>query len=415
MADPDGYLAGLERVGWKLGTERVEALLARLGDPQRAYATIHVVGTNGKSSTTRMIAALLAAGREAWKTRPVGAMTSPHRLEWRERTEVAGRPIEPEAWGRAVAAVAAADPTDLGATQFEVAAAASFWALREAGVDVAVVEAGLGGRLDATNVLDSTVSVLSGIGLDHTDWLGDSELEIAAEKLAVLRPGSSLVVGRCSGAVAELAAATASERGARLVWSNDSAIGDRPGAPYLRRNLALAVAAVREFGVEVGDGEIASAAGIFLPGRFEVIAGEPVIVLDAAHNSDGARALAEALAAADPAELPRPRIGCVGLLADKDAAAVLGQMLGHLDQLVCTAISPPSGSGRVQVPPHTPDGLVKLSIPLGFSATAVADPSKAIADVIALAMRRRGTAVLFGSHYLLNQLWTVKRARCSSK
>ncbi len=217
--DAQLYLGSLEPVGWRFGLERMRALCAALGDPQESYRSLHVVGTNGKSSVTLMTAGILEASGLL-----TGACLSPHAWRWSERTRIAGAEIGPVAFGAAVERVAnavAEVESDLGEgeriTQFEAAVAASFVAFAEAEVDVAVIEAGLGGRLDATNVIPSVATALTSVGLDHTQWLGESESEIAAEKLAVLREGTVLVVGRLSPAVAELAEWTAVERSAELI------------------------------------------------------------------------------------------------------------------------------------------------------------------------------------------------------
>ncbi|HET7508748.1 MAG TPA: hypothetical protein VFJ65_00725, partial [Solirubrobacterales bacterium] len=185
----------------------MRTLTTALGLPQHRFASIHVVGTNGKSSVTRMTAALLEAhGLKA------GACVSPHSERWSERTLIGGKEVGEEAWARAVEQVArAAEGVDRtleegdAVTQFEAATAASFLALAAARVEVAVVEAGLGGRLDATNTIPSKVTVLTSIGLDHTEWLGETEVEIAAEKLAVLRDQTTLVLGGVSDEVQALA------------------------------------------------------------------------------------------------------------------------------------------------------------------------------------------------------------------
>src|SRR5438874_4018536 len=170
----------------EFGLGRMYALLAELGEPQRAYPAIHVVGTNGKSTATRRAAAFLA--REGLS---VGAYTSPHVSGWAERIQVDGEDADLE---RALARVR--EPAErAGATQFEVLTAATLAEFAEAGVDVAVVEAGLGGRLDATNVLDARIVVLTNVALDHTDVLGDTREQIAKEKLAVVTPGETVVVG----------------------------------------------------------------------------------------------------------------------------------------------------------------------------------------------------------------------------
>ncbi len=201
-----------------------------LGMPQHRFASIHVVGTNGKSSVTRMTAALLEAHGVS-----AGACVSPHAERWSERVLIHGREIGVAEFAVAVerAAVAAEtvnrtlEPGE-AVTQFELATAASFVALANARVGAAAIEAGLGGRLDATNTIPSRVTVLASVGLDHTEWLGESEAEIAAEKLAVLRDHTTLVVGRVSPAVRTLAERTAAEHGATLIVAPDVRLARAP-------------------------------------------------------------------------------------------------------------------------------------------------------------------------------------------
>ena len=250
--DPDAYLDSLEPVGWRLGLERMRTLTTALGLPQHRFASVHVVGTNGKSSVTRMTAALL----EAHGLRG-GACLSPHADRWSERTLIGGAEIAPEAWADAVLKVAnAAAGVNRGlddgdaVTEFEAATAATFVALANARVEVAAIEAGLGGRLDATNTIPSRITVLTSVGLDHTEWLGETELEIAAEKLAVLRDHTTLVLGRVSGGVRALAERVAAERAAELVPApEDPGEGIELAATggFQRRNFALAMAAARAF------------------------------------------------------------------------------------------------------------------------------------------------------------------------
>jgi hypothetical protein len=235
-ADWIASLSPWPRDGFGLG--RMRELLAGLGDPQLRYPAVHVVGTNGKSTTTRMIEALLLdAGLS------VGAYVSPHVERWSERIRVAGAEADFE---RAVAAVRPR-AASLGATQFEALTAAALLAFAEAAVDAAVVEAGLGGRHDATNVLRTRVVVLTSVALDHMDVLGDTREEIAAEKLAVVREGAIVVVGEPEWR------ALAEENGAADV------------AVTARSNLALAVAGAEAFLGRLVDPHVAE--DVVLPGR----------------------------------------------------------------------------------------------------------------------------------------------------
>jgi dihydrofolate synthase/folylpolyglutamate synthase len=339
--DADAYLDSLEPVGWRLGLERMRKLTTALGLPQHRFASIHVVGTNGKSSVTRMTAALLEA--HGLRT---GACVSPHAERWSQRTLIGGEEASEAVWAQAVGQVArAAKAVDRtlsdgeAVTQFEAATAASFVALANARVEVAVVEAGLGGRLDATNTIPSKVTVLTSIGLDHTEWLGESEAEIAAEKLAVLRDQTTLVLGAVSPEVEELAARTAGERGARLVRAPADpgpGVRLRASGEFQRRNFAIACAAAEAFLGHL-DRELATqvAADLTVPGRLEQVAAHPPIYVDAAHNPDGAMALAGSLPGLAGG---RRVIACLAVLADKDAEAMIAALAPALDRVICTEL-----------------------------------------------------------------------------
>ena len=324
----------------EFGLGRMHALLAELGDPQRAYPAIHVIGTNGKSTATRRAAAFLA--REGLT---VGAYTSPHVSGWSERIQVDGEDAEIE---QALERVR--EPAErLGATQFEVLTAAAFAEFAAARVDVAVVEAGLGGRLDATNVLDARVVALTNVGLDHTDVLGETREEIAAEKLAVLSPGAVLVAGEAEwgGILAEDVARAAAEA-------------------FLGRELE-------------GDVEIS------LPGRFD-LSGEDVFA--GAHNPAGVEWL-----------LPRlPRddyVVVASILEDKDATAML-RLLGRAGRsLVATA----SASARAL----DAEELARVAGPYFDHVESMTNPEEALARARELA-GPDGALLVTGSLYLLADL-----------
>jgi dihydrofolate synthase/folylpolyglutamate synthase len=267
------------------GTERMRALLDSLGSPQSGLPAIHVVGTNGKSTTTRMTETLLLANGV-----PAGAYLSPHVRSWAERIRARGSEVELETVLAAVRPAA----EQLDATQFEVLTAAAFVAFRDARVEAAVVEAGLGGRHDATNVLDETrVVVLTNVSLDHTDVLGETREAIAAEKLAVMHPGCTAVLGEPEWAAA-----------ARRAGAGDVVVAS--GGPR-----ALALAAARAFlGGEVDPDPLDD---VRLPGRLERREGE---VRDGAHNPEGVRWLVE--------HLPRDDYTVMAsMLADKDVDEML--------------------------------------------------------------------------------------------
>ncbi len=407
MLDPDAYLDALEPVGWRLGLDRMWKLTTALGFPQRRFASVHVVGTNGKSSVTRMIAALLEAHGVS-----SGACLSPHSSRWTERTLIRGEEIAPEAWAEAVEQVAAAAEgvnrtleEGEAVTEFEAATAATFVALARARVQAAAIEAGLGGRLDATNTIPSRVTVLTSVGLDHTEWLGETELEIAAEKLAVLKDQSTLVLGRVSAEVRELAERTAAEHGATLVVApEDPGPGVELAAtgPFQRRNFALAVAAAEAFLGEVDPERVAAvAAGILVPGRLELIAAGPPTYVDAAHNPDGAAALAEALPGIAAG---RPVVACLAVLADKDAPAMVAALAPALRAVVCTEIPPAAllGHGRPGARSRPARELAELCQAHGLEAIAEPDLGAALRRATEDACASfAGVLVVTGSHYLI--------------
>jgi dihydrofolate synthase/folylpolyglutamate synthase len=404
--DAEAYLASLEPLGMRFGLERIRKLVSALGMPQHRFASVHVVGTNGKSAVTQMTAALLEAhGMSA------GAYLSPHDERWAERIQLRGAEIAAEAFAAAVQRVAEAVPAvertlDEGdfVTQFEADTAVAFVAMAAAGVDVAVIEAGLGGRLDATNVLPSRVTALTSIGLEHTQWLGDTELEIAAEKLAVLRDHSTLVLGPVSAEVEQLARETASERSARLVTVKDLApqVELASAAPYLRRDFAVALAAADAvLGSLDPERVLELAPGLELRGRMELVEGDPPLILDAAHNPAGARALAEALPAAAAG---RPVIACLAALADKDAAGIVAALAPAVAGLVATEVPPErlATAGRPGAEAFAAPALAAAGREAGIGwVEEEPEPAAALALARERARASRGVVLVTGSHYLL--------------
>lgn len=334
--------------GMELGLERIEAILELLDNPQRSFAAIHVVGTNGKSSTTRFaVAALAAQGAKA------GAYLSPHISGWNERVLIAEprrlpAPIAAEAFAEAIEAAEAAaqqvDEARVGAcTQFEVLTAGALLALRTAGVEVAVIEAGLGGRLDATNVLNAPVVVLTGVALEHTEHLGNTRELIAAEKLAVLRPGAVLIAGGMDDEIRPTIEALAAEhRVARAMLVAPGMLDDElpdlvAAGSFQRGNAMLALGAAAAL---VGEGfkvrpAMEAIAKVVVPGRLEIVGRYPLVIRDAAHNPDGARALAGELARATRGA--KPVVGVIALLADKDADGFVAALARSLDVVIATA------------------------------------------------------------------------------
>jgi dihydrofolate synthase/folylpolyglutamate synthase len=389
-------------------------LSTALGLPQHRFASIHVVGTNGKSSVTRMIAALL----EAHGTR-TGACVSPHATRWAERVLIGGEEIDGVAFAAAVERTAQAAATvnrglepGEAVTQFEVATAAAFVAFAAARIETAVVEAGLGGRLDATNTIPSRVTVLTSIGLDHTAWLGESELEIAAEKLAVLRDHTTLVLGRVSAEVASLAERTAAQRGAKLLIAPEDPgeIELRAAGRFQRRNFALACAAAEAFLGDLDSDSVASvAATLTVPGRLERVGEDPPAFIDVAHNPDGAVALAEGLA---EIATGRPVVACIAALADKDAWAMIRALAPVLSRAVCTELDGAAleSRGLPGIASHSAAKLADACREAGLSAEQVPDFGTAVRRGRQLAAQRPGGVLLVtGSHYVLAPARAVLR------
>jgi dihydrofolate synthase/folylpolyglutamate synthase len=353
-----------------------------------------------------MIAAILK--RHGLRT---GSYVSPHLVSYTERVQIAGQDVETHAFAAAVARAAwAADRVnrtlaeDDHVTQFELLTAAAFWELARREVQVVVVEAGLGGRFDATNVIESKVAALTNVGLEHTRWLGPTIGDIAAEKLAVLVEGSVLAVGVDMPAeVLDLARAAVAERGAKLLVAErpttDFAMGAR--GSFQRENFALARLAagayLQSVGIEMCDSEVRVAAALTsVPGRLHVVADDPFTVVDGAHNP----AAVEAMAASLPELLTdRPAALVLGVLDDKDAAGMLARLLPSFERAWFTA--PPSPRAL------SPATLSSLASQLGFEHTECEPhPTRALAAAQSWArsVERGGAVLVTGSVYLVGDL-----------
>ena len=346
-----------------LSLDRIRALLAALGDPHRDVPVIHVTGTNGKGSTVRMAAAVLRALGLS-----VGTYTSPHLEALNERLSWDGRPVDDETLAGLIADVARVEPQlggEIGApSYFEILTAAAFKWFADLAVDVAVVEVGLLGRFDATNVAEGRVAVLTNVGRDHTDGRPGWRAAVADEKAGIVTPGSTLVLGETDPALAPIF----DRAGASAVWRRDEdfgcpanqlALGGRvldlrtPGALYDEvflplhgahqgDNAAIALAAVEAFVGRSLDPDVVreGLASVGVPGRFEVVGRRPLVVLDGAHNPDGAATLAATLA--EGFSSPGRRRFLLGLLDGRDPVAMLEALgVGRDDELVvCPPPSP---------------------------------------------------------------------------
>ncbi len=387
-AQADAWLASRDLVGWRFALDRIHKLLHALGDPHLEAPAVHIVGTNGKSSTTRMIAALLAAhGRQP------GAFLSPHLADLRERIEIGGVPISENAHAGAVAEVARAavgvdEPGD-PVTQFEAHTATAFVALAEAECDVYVVEAGLGGRLDSTNVLGAAVVALTSVDLDHTALLGDTIEEITAEKVAVVTPGAALVLGAGLSEAATIVARDHAARvGAQVITARPEPLDRALGATYQAENFALARAVCEAYMGALDLRIVREVARTFaMPARFEQVGSEPITILDGAHNPAGARALSASL---DQAGLSSGGVAVVSVLADKDAAGIVAALDGRVDHFVLTDC----GSPRA-LPPADLAAVVRATLPAAH--VDVVDRPGAALDFARTAAGPRGFVVVCGT------------------
>jgi dihydrofolate synthase/folylpolyglutamate synthase len=396
--------------------DRMRSLVDLLGSPQQAQPAIHVTGTNGKGSTVRMITALLGA-----QNLSVGTYTSPDLERVNERISRNGEPIDDDAFAEAVWAVAELEGlSGIRPHRFEILTLAAFRWFADLPVDAAVVEVGLGGRWDATNVVDGAVAVVTNVGLDHTEVLGPSRADIAGEKAGIVKPGAALVLGETDDALVPIFEA---ERPAS-VWRrdrdfsclrNDVAVGGRnldlatPGARYddvflalhgahQGDNAALALAAVEAFFDRPLDEEVVreAFATVAVPGRFEVVGRSPLVVLDGAHNPDGARAAAATLADFGVAG---DRLLVVGMNRGRDAV----EMLEALDARSARGIVATEADWVRAMPA---DEIAEAARSIGIDAEVV----RAVPDAV-----RRATAMATEDDLVLvaGSLYVVGEARAS--
>jgi dihydrofolate synthase/folylpolyglutamate synthase len=411
------YLLSLELFGMRFGLERMRRLMTALDFPAGRLPAIQVVGTNGKSSTTRMVAAILH--RHGLRT---GAYLSPHLGSFAERVEVDERSLDAgrfaQALQRAAKAASLVDrglPDEDRVTQFEVLTAAVYWELARCAVDVAVVEAGLGGRYDATSVIDPAVVALTNVGLEHTRWLGPTERHVAEEKLAVVPAGGKLVVGPLGPEALAVAERTAKERGAlmrrldrdfavevapdqtfrvRTTRRTYERLTLRPLGQFQRINFAVALSAAEEYLGPLNPDAVRNAAGsLRLPGRLEIRERDPLVIYDGAHNLPAVVALCASL---DQLIAGRRLVAVVSVLDDKDAAGMLSVLLPLCSGVVFTR----SNHARA-LPPATLESLCRQLG--GPRAEVVGDPGAALDHARSLA-GRDGAVLATGSIYLLSDL-----------
>jgi dihydrofolate synthase / folylpolyglutamate synthase len=408
------WLDSLELFGMKLGLGTIGRLAEALGHPERAYPVVHIAGTNGKGSVAAMMStALTAAGHRA------GRYTSPHLVRVEERAAIDGRSVSPAAFDRALARVRAAATalaTDHQPTYFEITTAASFEIFRDAAVDVAVIEVGLGGRYDATNIVAPAVTVITSIDFDHEAHLGTTLEAIAGEKAGIVKPGVPVVAGHLPPSALGVVRRAASLAHAPLTEADEAGevttrhagngrvevhIRTRRGeyGPALlglrgrhqAQNAAVAVLALEACG-ERGIGAppeaiVRGLAEARWPARLDLIdLGGRSLLVDGAHNASGAQALADYLRETYPAGLPL----VFGVMADKALLTMLTALSPSARPLILTR-----APGRRAADPET----------LAEVARALADPPEVIVErdvsrALELAWQRGNVAVVAGSLYL---------------
>ncbi|MCR4513117.1 folylpolyglutamate synthase/dihydrofolate synthase family protein [Aeromicrobium sp. 50.2.37] len=378
--------------------ERITALCRLLGDPQDAYPVVHLTGTNGKSSTARMIDALLRA-----LDLRTGRFTSPHLQSMTERISLDGEPLTEEQFVEAFADVAAYaqvvdDSQPHPISFFELTVAMAYAAFADAPVDAAVVEVGMGGAWDATNVATGRVAVVTPVAVDHTAYLGDRAVDIALEKSGIIKPGAHAVLAGQEPEVLDVLMRRSMEVGATALREGvDFGVADRLNAvggqqislqglnaryddvllqlhgAHQAQNAAVALASVEAFvGAELDGDLVRSAFGeVTSPGRLEVLRRSPTVLVDSAHNPHGVRA---ALETVQDAFTFSPLVGVVSVMADKDVEQMLRELEPVLAHVVCTQNSLPRamradelgelaadvfGEDRVTVEPGLDDALVR--------------------------------------------------------
>jgi dihydrofolate synthase/folylpolyglutamate synthase len=397
--------------GIKPGLERTEAILARLGSPHKKLTAIHVAGTNGKGSVVATAEALLSA-----PGRKIGRYTSPHLIDFRERITVDSAPI-PEAAVLAFLEKWIPAAEEMGATFFELTTALAFdWFARQK-VDIAVIETGLGGRLDSTNVLTPRVAAVTSIGLDHTDLLGDTLEAIAREKAGIFKRGVSAVIGESAPEIRALLVKCAKEAGADpiIVIDDEYRLSDvevsargtsfllgtgseqqRVTTPLIgafqARNTVIAIATVAALGPPYlpARAEISTKlAKIFLPARFQRWRS---FIFDVAHNPDGARAVAGSIRALNP---PAPRIALVAVLADKDWKGIIRALAPSVDRFVFT--NAPSAPPERRWDPSQAQAFAKSQ---GLESELEPDLDRALE----IAQMSAGTVLVTGSFHTVGDV-----------
>ncbi|MDH3500037.1 MAG: bifunctional folylpolyglutamate synthase/dihydrofolate synthase [Acidimicrobiia bacterium] len=417
------YLDAHVGLGVRPGLDRITRLLQLMGDPHLEIPVIHIAGTNGKTTTALLVSALITGHGLT-----TGTFTSPHLETIEERFRIDDEIATEEEFAQSIADVAPfADALEAEAgerpTYFELTAAAAFAFFAERAVDVAVVEVGLGGRLDATNVVRPEVAVVTTVGLDHTEYLGDTLERIAVEKLAIAKPGSVLITGELPDAVESIAEHHAAAEGldrraierdfsvdeSRLAVGGWVASVDGLHGQYEEvylplhgrhqvTNLAVAIAATEAFfGRELDTDAVQEAiAEVQSPGRIEVVRHDPLVVIDGAHNEASMAVLAETL------EYEFPDLAWTvifGVLGDKDIESMLGHLEPRIGRLIVTEADSPRS-----IPVGQLAAMVRRSLP----DIASVEVAATVPDAVVEAM---GTTDADGAILVTGSLYVVGEAR----
>ncbi|SFN30696.1 dihydrofolate synthase / folylpolyglutamate synthase [Izhakiella capsodis] len=355
------YLENLHSQAIELGLTRVQQVARRLDLLKPAPFVFTVAGTNGKGTTCRTLETLLlAAGFR------VGVYSSPHLVRYTERVRVQGQELSESAHTASFSAIEAGRET-LSLSYFEYGTLSALWLFRAAQLDVVILEVGLGGRLDATNIVDADVAVVTSIALDHTDWLGPDRESIGREKAGIFRAGKPAVVGDPD--MPASIAIVAEEAGAQLLcrdrdwslqqsdsgWSfrfNQSVLNDLPFPQVPLANAATALAALQASGLVVRENVIREyLATAELPGRFQTVQQSPRLILDVAHNPHAASYLARQITQLNPSGEVH---AVVGMLHDKDIAGTLAALAPAVDYWYCAPLTGPRGASAQQLSAHLP-------------------------------------------------------------
>jgi dihydrofolate synthase / folylpolyglutamate synthase len=394
--------------------ERMRELMTVLGDPERAYPSIHLTGTNGKGSTAAMATALLGAMGLG-----VGTYTSPNLSRVNERLEFGGSPIDDGSLAQVLGSLALLEPQLADRpTRFELLTAAAFMWFADVAVDVAVVEVGVGGTWDATNVVDAEVAVLTNVSYDHTEILGPTLDGIARDKAGIVKPGSTVVIGERDPELVAVIRSVADEAGAGQIWvageefectANRLAVGGRlvdlrtPGGSYRDvlvplhgahqgLNAACALAAVEAFfGTALPEPVVAAGlAGVRVAGRLEVVGRRPLVLVDGAHNVGGTEVLARALA---DFSVDGPVVAVVGMLTGRDPSAMLAPLaaVGVRNLVACAPVSPRAQQAEV---------VADAARGLGMEVVTAGPVAEAVATGRSMA-GEDGLCVVTGSLYVV--------------